>query len=346
ERVLGIFTGSTEMEDDEVQTINNDYFSGKLLLDSIEFRAAAGHNLEFKKDEIRAVKLDNGGKTEEIDTTLFFMANGDKFSGRLLNTNLTVKTEYAEKNIRADAFSRIGFFGSGQMAATVTLNNGSQFKGDVLEARFRIQPDSMHEISICVDKLASVQFNVRKLIAGQFSDPASIFDSDGDGIPDARDECPDTGCGFVTDNTGCRPLSDTDGDGVDDTKDLCSGTPAGVHADPNGCWVIRAAMFGHNKSAINPDYYTPLDEIAAILEQNPKLQIEVQGHADNVGSAEYNLQLTQSRAKAVVNYFISKGVERNRLTAVGYGFSQPKAGNDTAEGRALNRRVELVPVHE
>ncbi len=345
ERILGIFTSRNEMLDDEIQTINNDYFSGAILFDSLEFSAAAGHSLEFKKAEIKAMKFDKGGETKEIDTTLFFMANGDKFSGRLQDTSLTVKTEYAEKNINSDYFSRIGFFGSGPLAATVTLNNGSQFKGDVLEERMLIQPDSMHEISVCVSKIASIQFNVKKLIAGKYDGAESIFDLDGDGIPDPRDECPETECGFVTDITGCRPMSDTDGDGVNDAKDLCSNTPAGVHADPNGCWVIRAAMFGHNKSAINPDFFGPLDEITKILEQNPELIIEVQGHADNIGSAEYNLQLTQARAKAVVLYLIGKGIARDRLTAVGYGFSKPKASNDTTEGRALNRRVELVPAN-
>ncbi len=344
--IKGIFFSSSEMDDDEVQTINNDYFSGDLIFETIKVLTAGGQNLEVKKGALRAIRLDNRGKTKETETTLFFMVNGDKFSGRLIDGDLTVRTEYAEKNIRSDTLSRIGFVGPGQTAATIRLNTGSLFKGDILERRFLIQPDSMREISVCIGKIASIQFNVSKLIAGQYNAGGSAFDFDSDGVADIHDECPDTGCGIVTDEKGCRPPSDSDGDGVADPDDWCAGTPAGVTADSNGCWVIQATMFELDKATISPDFYTALDEVAGILERNPALSIEVQGHADNVGSAEYNLKLTGDRARAVVAHLVGIGIDSDRLSAVGYGFSQPKASNDTKEGRALNRRVELVPLNE
>jgi outer membrane protein OmpA-like peptidoglycan-associated protein len=274
---------------------------------------------------------------------LFFMVNGDKFSGRLMNGNLTIKTDYAEKNLPANAISRIEFGAKGQPESTMHLNNGSLFKGAIVEKRILVQPDFTRKISVCVGQIARIQFNTKKLAVGQLAATAEVFDSDSDGVDDTRDECPETDCGFVTDASGCRPLTDTDGDGVEDTGDQCPGTPAGVHADTKGCWVIPSAMFENNKATINPDFYTNLDEIARILEQTPGLKIEVQGHADNVGSDEYNLPLSQSRAGAVVAYLVRKGVDRSRLKAVGYGFSRPVASNATEAGRALNRRVELVP---
>jgi outer membrane protein OmpA-like peptidoglycan-associated protein len=77
------------------------------------------------------------------------------------------------------------------------------------------------------------------------------------------------------------------------------------------------------------------------MNQYPTLKIEISGHTDNVGDAEYNQRLSVARAKAVVDYLISKGIDSSRLSYVGYGFSKPIAPNDTEEGRRLNRRSEF-----
>ena len=345
EMLIGVFPASSDMDDDELETINHDFLSGMVVFDTLDFSTATGGTLALKKADLKGIELDNRAVTREIETTLFFMVNGDKFSGHLIDDNLAIKTDYVEKEVPANAISRIEFGAKGQTEATVHLNDGSLFSAAIVEKRILIQPDFMRKISVCVGKIARIQFNTKKLVAGQFEATAEVFDFDSDGVPDTRDECPATDCGFVTDESGCRPLSDTDGDGVEDTGDQCPGTPAGVHTDAKGCWVIQSAMFGHNKATINPDFTANLDEIARILEQNPDLKIEVQGHADNTGSAEYNLKLSQSRAGAVVAYLVRKGVDRHRLKAVGYGFSRPVASNETEAGRAQNRRVELAPIY-
>ncbi len=84
-----------------------------------------------------------------------------------------------------------------------------------------------------------------------------------------------------------------------------------------------------------------LDSIAEILLDNPTINVYVEGHTDNVGAPEDNMTLSQNRADAVRAYLISKGVDGTRLASKGYGETQPKAGNDTPEGRAINRRVEV-----
>jgi OOP family OmpA-OmpF porin len=76
---------------------------------------------------------------------------------------------------------------------------------------------------------------------------------------------------------------------------------------------------------------------------NPSLNAQVQGNTDNIGSAEYNMGLSLRRAKSVKAYLVNKGVAASRMTIRGFGFSRPVATNDTDEGRALNRRVELTP---
>jgi OOP family OmpA-OmpF porin len=79
------------------------------------------------------------------------------------------------------------------------------------------------------------------------------------------------------------------------------------------------------------------------LKTNPTLTGEVQGHTDSTASAEYNQELSEARAKAVRDYFIKQGIAPGRIQAVGYGETRPVASNDSPEGRALNRRVELHP---
>ena len=166
------------------------------------------------------------------------------------------------------------------------------------------------------------------------------LDSDGDGVPDRLDQCPGTPRGAAVDSSGC-PL-DSDGDGVPDYKDQCPDTPKGAAVNAVGCWALKAtALFDTNSSYIKSGAYPFLDEVVTILEMNPKMRIEVQGHADNTGKAEYNQWLSERRALRVMDYLASKGIDPSRLQARGYGALRPIASNDTAEGRAQNRRVEL-----
>ena len=134
---------------------------------------------------------------------------------------------------------------------------------------------------------------------------------------------------------------DADGDGVPDSRDKCPNTPRGVKVTSEGCWVLsgRDVLFDFNSARIKDTYV--LDEAAKILLANPEITGELRGHTDSVGPEEYNMGLSQRRANAVLEYFVSKGVARNRLRAVGYGETSPVASNDTSEGRHMNRRVEL-----
>ncbi len=97
-------------------------------------------------------------------------------------------------------------------------------------------------------------------------------------------------------------------------------------------------------SRIKPEYYPILDEVVAILKKNPWMKLAVEGHIDNRGSAKLNQGLSEKRAKSVMDYLISSGIDGSRLSSRGYGFSRPAATNDTAAGRRLNRRVELRPI--
>lgn len=105
--------------------------------------------------------------------------------------------------------------------------------------------------------------------------------------------------------------------------------------------VLDNIFFETNKATIKPESTTELERLANLLIENPTIRLEISGHTDNVGSYRANQKLSESRAKSVVDYMVSKGVGSSRLEYKGYSFNQPIADNSTAEGRSKNRRVEF-----
>ncbi|MGD2029103.1 MAG: OmpA family protein, partial [Desulfobacterales bacterium] len=112
--------------------------------------------------------------------------------------------------------------------------------------------------------------------------------------------------------------------------------------DEKGHVAIYGILFDVDKASLKPESQKPLQEIVKLMRKYPDLKLEVQGHTDNQGSADYNRDLSQRRAETVKTYLTTYGTDASRLEAKGYGLSQPVASNDTEEGRAKNRRVELV----
>jgi OOP family OmpA-OmpF porin len=170
------------------------------------------------------------------------------------------------------------------------------------------------------------------------------LDGDGDGVVDGLDKCPTTPAGRKVNAEGCE--LDGDGDGVLDNVDQCPTTPAGDRVDSKGCSLpkvlnLRGVNFDSNKDMLRPDALPILDEAVATLKRYPGLKLEVAGHTDSANSDAYNLELSQRRAAAVMDYFVSQGVAAERLSAKGYGEVEPIADNASAAGRLENRRVEL-----
>jgi outer membrane protein OmpA-like peptidoglycan-associated protein len=180
-------------------------------------------------------------------------------------------------------------------------------------------------------------------------------DADNDGVTDDKDKCPNTPAGEQVDANGCAASQrDSDNDGVTDDKDKCPNTAAGAKVDANGCTVLfeenkkgaalilKGVNFETGKSTLLPESQATLNDVAASLKANSEIRVEVQGHTDNTGSAATNRRLSLARANAVRQYLIDQGVDGSRLVAKGYGPTKPIASNKTAEGRAQNRRVQLV----
>jgi outer membrane protein OmpA-like peptidoglycan-associated protein/opacity protein-like surface antigen len=104
---------------------------------------------------------------------------------------------------------------------------------------------------------------------------------------------------------------------------------------------MKNIFFDFNKSTLKPESFKELNKLVQFMNDNPDVKIEITGHTDNVGSNEYNLNLSKNRAKAVADYVISKISDSSRVLSTGYGASQPIESNDSEEGRANNRRVEF-----
>ena len=181
-------------------------------------------------------------------------------------------------------------------------------------------------------------------------------DRDGDGIPDNVDRCPDQPedkDGFQ-DEDGC-PDPDNDGDGIPDTLDKCPNEPETFnnYKDDDGCpdevpaevkkftGVIEGINFKTGSAEILAGSYVILDRAVKVLQDYQEVNLEISGHTDNRGKADYNRDLSQRRADSVKTYFVQRGITSDRLQAIGYGLTRPIADNKTSSGRASNRRTEF-----
>ncbi|WP_223550307.1 OmpA family protein [Pseudomonas sp. A-B-19] len=153
-------------------------------------------------------------------------------------------------------------------------------------------------------------------------------DEDGDGVFDRRDRCPDTPANTPVDHRGC-PVPQY---------------PDRVQAEPAQSEVITLSddvLFAFNQSDLTPTAKSQLDALMSKFEDADVVSIKVVGHTDSVGSDAYNQTLSERRASSVAEYLLSQGVAPNKVTSEGKGASQPIADNETEEGRAKNRRVDL-----
>ncbi|SFL87139.1 OmpA family protein [Marinobacter zhejiangensis] len=228
------------------------------------------------------------------------------------------------------------------------------------------------------DTQVSLGFSLAFGKASSKSEPAPVvMDSDNDGVEDNQDQCPSTPAGAAVDSMGCELDNDRDGvansadqcpatpaganvdakgcetdgdnDGVVDSKDECPNTAAGAEVDAKGCEGIAETIetfeievqFPTNSAEIGGSYDAQIQRVATFMNENPETIVEIAGHTDSAGNADYNQALSQRRAESVARRLTENlGVEAERVTAVGYGEAEPVADNGTAAGRAENRRVE------
>jgi len=139
---------------------------------------------------------------------------------------------------------------------------------------------------------------------------------------------------------------DEDGDGVADGDDRCPQTIANAKVDAKGCVIPEQVVLGHvdfgsDSASLTADGYALLRSVAAAMKADPKMKLEVGGHADASGNAQANQRLSAARARMAHDFIVSLGVDQRRMTVKGYGASQPLNDNSTLELRAYNRRVQF-----
>jgi OOP family OmpA-OmpF porin len=171
-------------------------------------------------------------------------------------------------------------------------------------------------------------------------------DTDGDGVSDQFDKCPNTPAGAKVDGSGCE--LDTDGDGIPDWKDKCP-TEKGTVA-LNGCPEVdnsnmlkdvSTIQFEFNSSVLRTSSYPTLDKVSSMMRAKSSSMLQLDGHASAEGTDAYNMQLSIDRANAVKTYLVNSGVDAKNIATKGYGETRPIASNATEEGRIANRRVEF-----
>lgn len=150
-------------------------------------------------------------------------------------------------------------------------------------------------------------------VAEVTSQAADILDSDGDSVIDAQDQCADTSARTMVDSTGCEVTMG----------------------------VISGLNFSSNQTSLPDNARVLLDRYVDVMKRYPDVVVSVEAHTDNRGAAASNLELSKARVLSVVRYMANSGINPARIKPFGYGESLPIAANATAEGRELNRRIEI-----
>jgi outer membrane protein OmpA-like peptidoglycan-associated protein len=227
-----------------------------------------------------------------------------------------------------------------------------------------LKHDPSQEIEIMggvgVGVIAGYGVPVARVFFGIIYRPTS-HDEDSDGVPDNRDRCPKEAEDHdrVRDDDGC-PEEDGDQDGVPDDEDHCPTKKETINGfeDEDGCpdegpakviveegriRILETVKFKTGSDELDPESHSILNQVALTMKANPQIKrVRVEGHTDETGTRERNLELSQSRAESVRNYLIKKRVKPERLSAKGYGPDRPiERGNDEA-AHAKNRRVEFI----
>nr|WP_294895018.1 OmpA family protein [uncultured Pedobacter sp.] len=303
-----------------------------------------GYDLSGTKKENKGKYGGAGDNNDYIRQAYIPVGLGVKFK---LSDRIALDLGYDAKFIDSDNFDGVYAGGTSKdkfsvMRAGLEFSLGSKSKPDInwvnpvaMMYDELKDPTLRQEVEALKGRVTNVEQAVQDLKK----------DTDGDGVADHLDKCPNTPAGAKVDGAGCE--LDTDGDGVPDWKDKCP-TEKGT-AELNGCPEMgtptmagtSAIQFEYNSSVLRTSSYPMLDKISSTLRADKTIGLQLDGHASAEGTDAYNMQLSLDRANAVKTYLVNSGVDAKRISTKGYGETRPIASNATEEGRQANRRVEF-----
>lgn len=253
-----------------------------------------------------------------VDVAYRFFRNGEFTPFALIGGGMS-RNEVADNN--ASEFGGFANVGLGILSSPFT-DSGMRVRGEaryVYDSYDSGQSDFHFGLGINVPIGATRRQIVEKttVVEREVVVEKDFADSDGDGVVDGVDQCPNTLQGLEVDAVGC------------------------VKTDREQSVVLLGVTFDFNSDRLTANARDLLVRTADALKGQPDLEVELAGHTDSVGAGEYNRELSQRRADSVRNYLIDLGVAPDQMRATGYGETQPVRSNDTEEGRERNRRVEF-----
>lgn len=213
-----------------------------------------------------------------------------------------------------DSFNLFGNLGVGVISAPIT-DSGLRLRADAryIYSMFdNANSDGMGDIRLAVGLVVPLSQRVVEHTVVK-TETVPVVDSDGDGVPDRNDDCPNTLPGALVDSHGCAQI------------------------DQN--IQLEGVKFQFDKSTLTANAKVILRSVVKALEGQPGMRVKIAGHTDSIASNEYNQRLSERRARSVKQFLVGHGISPARLTTVGYGETRPIATNETAAGRQKNRRV-------
>mgnify|MGYP000592597115 CR=1 FL=1 len=240
--------------------------------------------------------------------------------------------------------------GNDNLVGAGTVNGAAGLYVNVTDnVAIKLQSTYKHSFEDYLTKHFQHNLGVTFKLGKKVEEPKELPDTDGDGVNDENDLCPNVP--GKKEYAGCP---DTDGDGIPDSLDKCPNEKGSVDGCPQKMTETEeppmgtqpselesAIYFEYNSAELQNNAKQVLDLIYKNSEGRKEINITVNGYADNIGSDQFNKELSQKRVNSVMNYLTSKGIDKNMFTTNNYGEENPAATNATKEGRALNRRAQL-----
>ena len=332
DRVLKTNTASGEFEDNDFWSIGVGYrFDNPWQVELVYLDGDTNTKISDQKVSFGALRLDGLFHFAETETLSPYVAFG---AGHAEFKEPGYKRE--ESNFNLGAGLKYAF------------NNTVSLRSDV-----RAITD-FEDDNIDYALTLGLQFLFGKSTAGLNETVAAapvVVDGDGDndGVVDSKDQCPNSPNGVQVDSIGCA--LDDDNDGVPNHADNCPDTEQGAKVKQDGCYemlkesrnIELQVNFANNSSVIESSYISEISKIADFLKVYPQTTVVIEGYTDSRGSADYNQMLSAKRSKSVASVLVEQfKIDSTRVSSVGYGEAKPVASNDTADGRAKNRRVVAV----